>query len=90
MTQVNDIALQTPGVANVVAVAGYNVIGQIKQPFSGFAFVILTPWGERKKPETNTEFHHGRNASKANETPQARVLIARCALDSGPVGNRRF
>jgi len=74
--QVNDIALQTPGVANVVAVAGYNVIGQIKQPFSGFAFVILKPWGERKKPETKLDAIMAAMRAKANEIPQARVLIA--------------
>ena len=74
--QVNDIALQTPGVANVVAVAGYNVIDQIKQPFSGFAFVILKPWGERKKPETKLEAIMAAMRAQANEIPQARVLIA--------------
>jgi HAE1 family hydrophobic/amphiphilic exporter-1 len=74
--QVNDIALQTPGVANVVAVAGYNVIDQIKQPFSGFAFVILKPWGERKKPETKLEAIMAAMRAQANKIPQARVLIA--------------
>jgi HAE1 family hydrophobic/amphiphilic exporter-1 len=74
--QVNDIALQTPGVANVVAVAGYNVIDQIKQPFSGFAFVILKPWGERKKPETKLEAIMAAMRVQVSELPQARVLIA--------------
>ncbi len=74
--QVNDIALQTPGVANVVAVAGYNVIDQIKQPFSGFAFIILKPWGERKKPETKLDAIMAAMRAKANKIPQARVLIA--------------
>jgi len=74
--QVNDIALQTPGVANVVAVAGYNVIDQIKQPFYGFAFVILKPWGERNKPETKLEAIMAAMRAKASEIPQAQVLIA--------------
>jgi HAE1 family hydrophobic/amphiphilic exporter-1 len=74
--QVNGVALQTPGVANVVAVAGYNVIDQIKQPFAGFAFVILKPWGERRKPETKLEAIMAAMRAKASEIPQARVLIA--------------
>jgi HAE1 family hydrophobic/amphiphilic exporter-1 len=74
--QVNDIALQTPGVADVVAVAGYNVIDQIKQPFTGFAFVILKSWDERKKPETRLEAIMAGMHAKVSEIPQARVMIA--------------
>jgi HAE1 family hydrophobic/amphiphilic exporter-1 len=74
--QVNDIALQTPGVADVVAVAGYNVIDQIKQPFSGFAFVIFKPWDERKTPETRLKGIMAGMRAKVSEIPQARVLIA--------------
>ena len=74
--QVTDIALQTPGVADVVAVSGYNLIDQIKQPFSGFAFIILKPWDERKTPDTRLEAIMGGMNAKANEIPQARVLIA--------------
>ena len=76
MKQVNDIARQTPGVADVVAVAGYNVIDQIKQPFTGFAFVILKPWDERKKPETRLKAIMDGMHAKVSEIPQARVLIA--------------
>jgi HAE1 family hydrophobic/amphiphilic exporter-1 len=74
--QVNDIALKTPGVADVVAVAGYNVIDQIKQPFAGFAFVILKPWGERKTPETQLEAIMAAMRAKTGKIPQARVMIA--------------
>ncbi len=76
MKQVNDIALKTPGVADVVAVTGYNVIDQIKQPFAGFAFVILKPWGERKTPETQLEAIMAAMRAKTGKIPQARVMIA--------------
>ncbi len=76
MKQVNDIALKTPGVADVVAVTGYNVIDQIKQPFTGFAFVILKPWGERKTPETQLEAIMAAIRAKTGKIPQARVMIA--------------
>jgi HAE1 family hydrophobic/amphiphilic exporter-1 len=76
MKQVSEIAQKTPGVADVVEVAGYNVIDQIKQPFTGFAFVILKPWDERKKPETRLEAIMGAMRAKVSQIPQARVLIA--------------
>jgi len=76
MKQVSDIAQKTPGVADVVEVAGYNIIDQIKQPFTGFAFVILKPWDERKKPETRLEAIMGAMRAKVSQIPQARVLIA--------------
>jgi hydrophobe/amphiphile efflux-1 (HAE1) family protein len=76
MKQVDDIALKTPGVADVVAVTGYNVIDQIKQPFTGFAFVILKPWGERKTPETQLEVIMAEMRAKTGKIPQARVMIA--------------
>jgi HAE1 family hydrophobic/amphiphilic exporter-1 len=76
MNQVDDIALKTPGVADVVAVTGYNVIDQIKQPFTGFAFVILKPWGERKTPETQLEAIMAAMRAKTGAIPQARVMIA--------------
>jgi HAE1 family hydrophobic/amphiphilic exporter-1 len=76
MKQVNDIARQTPGVADVVAVTGYNIIDQIKQPFNGFAFVILKPWGERKTPETQLESIMAAIRAKTSAIPQARVMIA--------------
>jgi HAE1 family hydrophobic/amphiphilic exporter-1 len=76
MKQVNDFARQTPGVANVVAVAGYNVIDFVKQPFAGFAFIILKPWGERKNPETQLAAVMAGLRAKVSQIPQARVMIA--------------
>ena len=76
MNQVSEMARKTPGVADVVEVAGYNVIDQIKQPFAGFAFVILKPWDERKTPETRVEGIMAAMRTKTSEIPQAVVLIA--------------
>ena len=50
INRVSEIALKTPGVADVVEVSCYNLIDQIKKPFAGFGFVILKPWYERKTP----------------------------------------
>ncbi len=76
MNQVSEMAQKTPGVADVVEVAGYNVIDQIKQPFTGFAFVILKPWDERKTPETQLEAIMAGMRAKVSAIPQARVMIA--------------
>jgi HAE1 family hydrophobic/amphiphilic exporter-1 len=76
MNQVSEMAQKTPGVADVVEVAGYNVIDQIKQPFTGFAFVILKPWDQRKTPETRVEGIMAGMRAKVSAIPQARVMIA--------------
>jgi len=76
MKQVSKMAQKTPGVADVVEVSGYNVIDQIKQPFTGFAFVILKPWDERKTPETQLEAIMAGMRAKVSTIPQARVMIA--------------
>ncbi|MGD8461061.1 MAG: multidrug efflux RND transporter permease subunit [Desulfobacterales bacterium] len=76
MEKVSEMAQKTPGVADVVEVSGYNIIDQIKQPFTGFAFIILEPWDERKKPETRLEGVMTAMQAKVAEIPQARILIA--------------
>jgi HAE1 family hydrophobic/amphiphilic exporter-1 len=76
MSQVSEMALKTPGVADLVEVAGYNVIDQIKQPFAGFAFVILKPWDQRKTPGTRVQGIMAGMRAKTSEIPQAVVLIA--------------
>ena len=76
METVSEMAQKTPGVADVVEVSGYNIIDQIKQPFTGFAFIILKPWDERKKPETRLKGVMTAMQAKVAEIPQARVLIA--------------
>jgi HAE1 family hydrophobic/amphiphilic exporter-1 len=76
MKTVGEMAQKTPGVADVVEVAGYNIIDQIKQPFTGFAFIILKPWDERKKPETRLAGVMAAMRAQVSKIPQARVLIA--------------
>jgi len=48
MAQATDILLDTPGVATVEAVAGYNFLDGINQVESGAAWVILEPWDARR------------------------------------------
>ncbi|MGD8293017.1 MAG: multidrug efflux RND transporter permease subunit [Desulfobacterales bacterium] len=74
--QVTDIALKTPGVADVVAISGYNVIDMVKQPFAGFAFVVLKPWDERQTPQTRLGAIMAGLHAKVSRIPQARVMVA--------------
>jgi hydrophobe/amphiphile efflux-1 (HAE1) family protein len=76
ISRVSEVALKTPGVADVLEVAGYNLIDQIKQPFAGFEFVVLKPWDERKTPETRLENIMAAMRAQTSQIPQALVLIA--------------
>jgi HAE1 family hydrophobic/amphiphilic exporter-1 len=51
MARAGKLALETPGVANVIQVPGYNMIDSLKQPFTGVAFVVLKSFEERQAPE---------------------------------------
>ena len=76
MKEVTDIALKTPGVADVVEISGYNIIDQLKQPFAGFAFIVLKPWGERKEAEIQLKGIMGALQAKTAAIPHAQVMIA--------------
>ena len=76
VAQMREIAMATPGVADVLEVSGYNVVDALKQPFQGMAFVILKPWSERTTPETQLHGIMGSFRAKFAEIPGARILIA--------------
>ncbi len=48
--RVSQIALEQPGVRDVVLLDGFNVVNAINQPNTATAFVILTDWAERRTP----------------------------------------
>jgi HAE1 family hydrophobic/amphiphilic exporter-1 len=50
--EISDILRETPGVANAVTIAGFSLLSQSTSTFSGFIFVSLKPWDERKTEET--------------------------------------
>src|SRR3974390_2883124 len=41
----------TPGVEYVTSVIGYSMLSGVVNTYSGFFFVTLKPWGERKSSE---------------------------------------
>jgi HAE1 family hydrophobic/amphiphilic exporter-1 len=76
VAQMRQIAMDTPGVADVLEVSGYNIVDALKQPFQGMAFVILESFEERKTPETQAKGVMASLRSKFAQIPGARVLVA--------------
>jgi len=53
--QIEEIMMNTPGVEYVTSVIGYSMLSGVSNTYSGFFFVTLKPWSERKKPEEKYE-----------------------------------
>ena len=55
ISQMEKIVMNTPGVEYCTAVSGYSLLSQISNTYSGFFFITLKPWEERKTPEEKYE-----------------------------------
>ena len=53
--QIEEIMANTPGIEYVTTVVGMNMLSGVTNTYSGFFFVTLKPWEERKKPEEQYE-----------------------------------
>src|SRR5512135_1532374 len=53
--QIEEIMQKTPGVQYVSTVVGFSLLSGVTNTYSGFFFVTLKPWDERKKPEEKYE-----------------------------------
>ncbi len=49
--KVEEILARTPGVAHYSSVAGFSLLSQVSNTYSGFFFISLKPWEERQAPE---------------------------------------
>ncbi|MDJ0891630.1 MAG: multidrug efflux RND transporter permease subunit [Gammaproteobacteria bacterium] len=76
VAQMRDIAMETPGVADVLEVSGYNIVNALQQPDQGMAFVILDPFQERKTPETQADALIANLRSRLAQIPGARIQVA--------------
>ena len=47
--KIEALLAQTPGVRYTTAIAGFSLLSNVQTTYSGFFFVTLDPWGERKK-----------------------------------------
>jgi HAE1 family hydrophobic/amphiphilic exporter-1 len=49
--EVEKIIMETPGVEFCTTVTGFSLLSGVTNTYSGFFFISLKPWHERKKPE---------------------------------------
>jgi HAE1 family hydrophobic/amphiphilic exporter-1 len=55
MAQMEKIVMATPGVEYCTAVSGYSMLSGVTNTYSGFFFITLKPWEERKAPKEKYE-----------------------------------
>jgi HAE1 family hydrophobic/amphiphilic exporter-1 len=53
--QMDKIVMATPGVEYCTAISGFSMLSGVSNSYSGFFFITLKPWEERKKPEEKYE-----------------------------------
>jgi HAE1 family hydrophobic/amphiphilic exporter-1 len=53
--ELEKIIMETPGVEYCTSVTGYSLLSGVTNTYSGFFFISLKPWHERKKPEEKYE-----------------------------------
>jgi HAE1 family hydrophobic/amphiphilic exporter-1 len=68
--QIEEIMMKTPGVEYVTTVVGMNMLSGVTNTYSGFFFVTLKPWEERKKPEEKYEAIMASLNGKMSKLPQ--------------------
>jgi HAE1 family hydrophobic/amphiphilic exporter-1 len=68
--QIEEIMMKTPGVEYVTSVIGYSMLSGVSNTYSGFFFVTLKPWSERKKPEEKYEAIMARLNQELRKLPQ--------------------
>ena len=69
------LARETPGVALTMEVAGYNIIDQLKQPYAGYAMVVLKPFAERNTPEGHLDAILKNMRAKVMRIPGGKVMV---------------
>ena len=55
VSQMEKIIMATPGVEFCTAISGYSMLSGVTNTYSGFFFITLKPWEERKKPDEKYE-----------------------------------
>ncbi len=55
MRKVDDILIDSPGVSDVVSVAGYSLLSGTNSPNMGMVFIIFEPWEVRRDPALTQE-----------------------------------
>ncbi len=75
LAKMREIAADTPGVANVLMVAGYSLLTSSSSSNSGLGVFVLEPWDERTTPETRLRGLYQGLKAKLDAVPDANVLV---------------
>ena len=54
-SQIENILSKTPGVQSVTTIVGFNLLSTVQSTYTGFFFITLKPWAERKTPELQVD-----------------------------------
>ena len=68
--KIENLIAQTPGVQYTTAVAGFSLLSSVQTTYSGFFFVTLKPWKERKKLSEQYQVLKGRLNLKLIKIPE--------------------
>src|ERR1700736_3204775 len=72
--KIESILAQTPGVEFTTAVAGFSLLSGVQSSYSGFFFVTLNSWEERKKISEQYQILKGRLNLKLITQPEGTVF----------------
>ena len=75
LEQMRKIAQDTPGVANVLMVAGYSLLTSASSSNAGLGVFVLDPWDERTTPQTRLRGLYKALKAKLDAVPGADVLV---------------
>lgn len=75
MKKIKKTAMETEGVGHVLEISGYNLIDSIKQPYTGFSFIILKPWKERSKSSTKLGAIMNKLQQEFDQVKEARCMV---------------
>lgn len=74
VSDVEKLLRDTPGVEHVTSVVGFSMLSFVRTTYSGFFFVTLKPWGERKTPAEQYEAIKAHLNQKLSQFPAGTVF----------------
>jgi hydrophobe/amphiphile efflux-1 (HAE1) family protein len=74
LDQVGQMVRETPGVAHVVELAGYSLVGGTQEPNAGSLIVILEPWAQRSSASTQVAGIIAALQQRFNVIPAAQIV----------------
>ncbi len=69
-----EIILKTPGVKSCIGVSGFSLLSYVRNTFSGFFFITLKPWSERRSPDLRASAIITRLNNELNKLPQGQAI----------------